>query len=81
MDVARTHDSAEAAELLATGGRLRRLADDMVVHLEHTEVPPRHALPMISAASSVRVTCATGGTGSGTTTPGTSKSFSPVIVV
>ena len=45
MDVARTHDSAEAAELLATGGRLRRLADDMVVDLEHAEVPPRHALP------------------------------------
>jgi mycothiol synthase len=45
MDVARTHDSAEAAELLATGGRLRRVADDMVVDLEHAKVLPRHGVP------------------------------------
>lgn len=45
MDVARTHDSAEAAELLASGGRLRRLADDMVVDLARVRRQPRHAVP------------------------------------
>jgi|SRR5580700_2883558 mycothiol synthase len=45
MDVARTHDSSEAARLLATGGRLRRLADDMAVDLENLEAPLRRAVP------------------------------------
>jgi mycothiol synthase len=45
MDMARTHDSAEAAELLATGGRLRRLADDLVVDLDRARRPLRHAMP------------------------------------
>ena len=45
-DVLRTHDSAEAARLLATGGRLRRLAHDMAVDLDAVKVPAPHVPPL-----------------------------------
>ncbi|HVC42170.1 MAG TPA: GNAT family N-acetyltransferase [Candidatus Saccharimonadales bacterium] len=43
--MARTHDSAEAAELLASGGRLRRLAHDMVIDLEAATIPRTAPMP------------------------------------
>jgi mycothiol synthase len=45
VDVTRTHDGEEAARLLATGGRLRRLAHDMAVDLDASKVPPAQAAP------------------------------------
>jgi mycothiol synthase len=45
-DVVRTHDSAEAARLLKTGGRLRRLAHDMAVDLDAVNVPAPHVPPL-----------------------------------
>ena len=44
MVVVRTHDGAEAARLLAAGGRLRRLALDMAVDLEATQIPEARGL-------------------------------------
>jgi GNAT superfamily N-acetyltransferase len=39
MGVTRTHDATTAAQLLSSGGRLRRLAHDMVASLEVSRVP------------------------------------------
>ncbi len=43
--MARIHDNREAAELLATGGRLRRLAHDMVVELMAAKAWPPQSAP------------------------------------
>ncbi len=45
VNVARTHDGAEAARLLAGGGRLRRLAHDMAADLRATRIAAPHATP------------------------------------
>ena len=43
MSAVTTHDPAEAARLLARGGRLRRLAHDMAADLSHARLPEEQA--------------------------------------
>jgi GNAT superfamily N-acetyltransferase len=48
MGVTRTHDATVGAHLLASGGRLRRLAHDMVVTLEVSRIPAPHIVEGVS---------------------------------
>jgi hypothetical protein len=41
----RTHDGDDAAHLVATGGRLRRVARDMAVNLSKAQIPEVGSMP------------------------------------